>query len=135
MNYYLDSNIFIRHLTKEPPQQAIKAKTIIQALETGKIKGYVSLLVVNEILWIMENFYEAPREEFVPELLLILNLRAVKPIEISKKNLTQTLSKFQNSSIDFTDLYLRNIAHPDNDVILSFDEHFDQLEIKRQEKI
>lgn len=133
MNYLLDTNILVRHLTGEPKEQARKAKTIIQAIEAREIEVELSILVVNETLWIMENYYKVPREKFIPPLLEIFNLKNIQIMETSKRILVKTLTEFQETSIDFTDLYLRNTADPARDTVISFDKHFDRFELNRQE--
>lgn len=135
MAYFLDSNVFIRHLTQEPAGQAEKAKKIFRAIESGDLEAQVSLLVLNEVLWIMESYYEIPRDKFVPQILQLLNLPGIKPVETSKKTILKTLVEFQDGTIDLTDLYLKNIANPDEDTILSFDKHFDRFAVARQEKV
>lgn len=121
----LDSNIFIRFLIGDIKDQFEKTQVIFNNIEEKRVQGYVSILVVNEIVWILENFYELKRGIYLPQLIKILSLRSLKVIEIKKKILLAILERMQVSSIDFTDIYLSYIK--ENKEILSLDKDFRKI--------
>lgn len=121
----LDSNIFIRFLVGDIKDQSEKAQVIFNNIEQGRVKGHVSILVVNEVIWILENFYELKRAIYLPQLVKLLSLRNIKIMEAKKKILLMILEKMQVSSIDFTDIYLSYIK--ENKEILSFDRDFQKI--------
>ena len=126
MNEFLiDTNIFIRLLTKEPLNQYEEAKKIFKNIEEKKQYGIVSILVVNEILWVLERFYKMQRLVLIPQLLHILLLKNIQIMEVSKDILVEILQKMQLRKIDFTDIYLAEIAK--HRKILSFDKDFKKL--------
>ena len=91
----LDSNIFIRHFTQDNKEQSPKATKIFASIEKGETSGLVSLLVVNEVIWILENYYEIPRNIFLPQLLQVLSLKGIKVIELKKEKLMKVLEHMQ----------------------------------------
>lgn len=126
MNEFLiDTNIFIRFLTKEPAHQYEEARKIFKNIEEKKQYGFVSILVINEALWILERFYKMKRVLFIPQLLHLLLLNNIQIIEVSKDILIEIFQKMQLKKIDFTDIYLSEIAKDKK--IFSFDKDFIKL--------
>lgn len=121
----LDSNILLRHLLQDIPSQSQKATAMIAEIEKGKKTGFLSILVINEVIWILKRFYRIRRIVFIPQLLKILHINNIKVIEIKKQALIKILEKMKNKEIDFTDVYLSEIAG--NRAIASFDADFEKL--------
>lgn len=115
----LDTNILVRFFIQDSPAQYQKAKQIIEKVENKKIIVLISILVVNELIWILENYYELKRNIYIPKLLTLLALNNLKIIEEDKKIIINILKNMQLRQIDFTDYYLISIAK--NRPILSFD--------------
>lgn len=121
----LDTNIFIRFLVKDVSSQLENARRIFEEIEKGKIKGLVSVLVINEIIWILENFYEIERKVYIPKLLTLLSLKYLKIIEVKKGLIAKILQKMQEKKYDFTDIYLSEIQEKRR--IFSFDKDLEKL--------
>lgn len=121
----IDSNIFIRFLVKDIKPQFERARELFDKIEKEENKGLVSILVLNEIVWILENFYELKREIYLPKLLNLLALKQIKVIEIKKDLIIKIFQEMQSQKFDFTDIYLVTIA--ESKKILSFDKDFKKL--------
>lgn len=121
----IDTNIIVRFFVKDSEYQFKQAKEFIEKIEKRKIKGLVSILVINEIIWILENYYNLKRNHYLPELLKLLALKNIKVIEIKKSVLVETLEQMQEFKIDFTDIYLFNIS--ENRKIFTFDKDFEKF--------
>jgi predicted nucleic acid-binding protein len=116
---YVDTNIFIRFFIADIPSQFAIAEAFFTQVEQGQQSGLVSILVVNEIIWIMEHFYHLKRSLYLPKLLKLLSLKNLRCVEIKKEILIGILEKMQASNIDFTDAYLSATA--EDKPVLSFD--------------
>jgi predicted nucleic acid-binding protein len=55
---FIDTNVLVRHLTGDPPAMAARATAYLEA-ETELL---LTDLVVAETVYVLESFYEAPRE-------------------------------------------------------------------------
>ena len=121
----LDTNVFVRFLIKDIPSQFKKAERVFERIEKGEIKGLVSVLVINETVWILENYYELKREIYLPPLLKLLLLKNLKIIEIKKSLIIKTLEEMLKQKFDFTDIYLSQIAKDKK--IFSFDKDFQRM--------
>ena len=121
----LDSNIFIRFLIQDVPSHFERAKEIFEGIEAGKVKGFISLLVINEVIWILENFYELKRDIYIPKLLTLLSLRNMKIMEAKKDAILTILQEMPKHSFDFTDVYLFEVKEKRS--IVSFDKDFQRI--------
>jgi len=54
---FVDTNILVRHLTGDPPEQAARATTFLAAADELLLAD----LVVAEAVYVLESFYEVPR--------------------------------------------------------------------------
>jgi predicted nucleic-acid-binding protein len=53
----LDSNILIRYLTQDDPTQSAKATEIIERRLTEENAGFVSIVAMAEIVWVLDRAY------------------------------------------------------------------------------
>lgn len=123
--FYIDSNIFIRFLTYDIKESYLKASRLIKEVEESKAVGIISILVINEVLWILENYYSLKRKIFINELMKILSLKNIKILEVRKKILFNILEAMVHTRIDFTDYYLKEVAGKQR--IVSFDKDFTKI--------
>lgn len=65
------------------------------------------------------------RNVFIPKLIKIFSLEGIKIIEVKKGIILAVLEKMQKQKIDFTGLYLANIASFEQ--FMSFDQDFKKL--------
>ncbi|MBL7159229.1 PIN domain-containing protein [Candidatus Microgenomates bacterium] len=124
----LDTNVLIRLLIKDVPSQFKKAQKVFEKIEKEEIKGLVSVLVINEAVWILENYYELERKAYIPLLLKLLLLKHLKIIEAKKSLIIKALQTMEKQKFDFTDVYLFQIAKTKK--IFSFDKDFQKMKKK-----
>ena len=123
--FIIDTNIFVRLLTHDVVSQFEKAKKIFDAIEKSQQKGLVSILVINETIWILKKYYHLERKTFIPQILHLLALKNLKIIEVKKDVIVQALELMLKHNVDFTDAYLF-CAKGDKE-IFSFDKDFKKL--------
>jgi len=121
----LDTNIFVRFLVKDVASQFEKAQKIFEKIEKGKIKGLVSILVMDGLIWILENYYDLKREVYLPQILTLLALNNLRIMETKKELVVKALKIMAKQKIDFTDVYLCQIASSRK--IISFDKGLAKL--------
>jgi len=109
--YLIDNNIIIRLLIGDIPNQYQQAKKLFKEVETGLSQAYISILVINEFIWIMEHFYEQKRLFYMPVFRQLLSLKQIHTLEIKKTALLHLLEIFEKENLDFTDQYLLYLAN------------------------
>lgn len=132
---FLDSNILLRHLTNDDPQQGQACFALIQAIEQGSFSVWTSDLVIAEVVFVLSNkaTYGLSREAIRDLLLPLINLPGIK---LGHKRLySRVFELCTTSAIDYIDAYhvalmeRRGCAE-----ILSYDRHFDRIEgVRRRE--
>jgi len=68
----VDTNIFLRFLTNDDPIKAKKAEALFKAAVNGKQRLRTSLLVIAEIAWTLESFYELPKEDIANKIFVLV---------------------------------------------------------------
>lgn len=115
----IDTNVFARYFVRDIVSQYEEDKKIFSQIEEGKIKGKVSILVIDELIWVLENYYELSRHIYIPQMAKMFSMRGIQIMETKKSVIMKILEKMQKSSLDFTDLYLSEVANGEK--IVSFD--------------
>ncbi len=57
----LDTNVLVRYITQDEAKQAAQAIALIENLEESSL-GFVSLVTVLELNWVLESAYDYSRE-------------------------------------------------------------------------
>lgn len=117
----IDTNIFLRVLVDGELSQRQYAKKLLERVESGEVKGIVSLLVINELVWIIEKYYRLKRHEFIPEILDLLSIRGLSVYEIQKSKLKEMLEQFASSKLDWTEVYLYHLSQQNQLILETFD--------------
>lgn len=89
----LDTNILIRYLTQDDPVQSAKATEIIEQRLTAADRGFVSVVTMAEIVWVLDRAYGLTKKEITAaiermlqvEVLLIENEQEVFAAMIALK--------------------------------------------------
>ncbi|HKV46701.1 MAG TPA: type II toxin-antitoxin system VapC family toxin [Candidatus Acidoferrales bacterium] len=68
----LDTNILIRYLTQDDPVQSRKATEILEWRLTHENPGFVSVVVMAEIVWVLDRAYGLTNREIVGAIERIL---------------------------------------------------------------
>jgi len=61
----LDTNILVRYLTQDDPIQSPKAGAIVELRLTEEKPGFVSVVAMIEIVWVLERAYRLTAHEIV----------------------------------------------------------------------
>lgn len=126
---FLDTNVWVRLFVGDVPEQLEKVQGLFGAIEKGKIKAVLSILVVNELVWTLDKYYSFPRADYIPTLSKWIILRNIRIMEMKKEDLLELLERLRTTSIDFTDVYLGFVARGIGK-IASFDKDLVKLKAK-----
>jgi len=123
---FVDTNFFLRFLTNDIPRQAKKAEGILDRADQGKLKLFCSDLVIAEIAWTLDSFYQESKENIAQSLGRIL---AIKNLEVpSKENWLEALEIFVKKNVELIDAFNYAVMRSRGiKKIYSFDKHFDRF--------
>ena len=125
---FLDSNILLRHVLKDDPIQSPASRSLIQAIEQGRVTVWTSDLTVAEVVWVLSNkrTYNLPREQIRDALLPLIDLPHLK---LARKRLySRVFELYTSLPIDYVDCYHAALLERTSDPsIYSFDKDFDDI--------
>jgi len=96
----LDTNIVVRYLTHDDPAQAAAAVKVMDSLSANS-PGFLSLIVMVELVWVLEVAYRFKKKEV--EQVLETLLRSKELVIERAEIVWQALRKFSASRADFAD--------------------------------
>ena len=116
--YLIDTNLILRYLLNDHKRFSPKAKTFMQDVAEGLKKAELLSIVVVECVYVMEKFYEIPKNEIVDKLGRILNIKGI--INPDKSAILEALLNYEKSTADIVDCILAAKSSPQR-VVVSFD--------------
>ena len=72
----LDSNLLVRYVTQDDPVQSSVATRLFESL-TPEEPGFVSLVALIEMVWVLRSSYEASRAQIQRVLEMLLRARGI----------------------------------------------------------
>ena len=122
MSAFVDTNILVRHLTGDPPEQAARATKFLAKADELLLAD----LVVAEVVYVLESFYEVPRPKVAELVRAIIAFQSV--VVLDPAMLLRTLEVYEVDRLDFADAYL--VAQAERSgigVVASFDKAIDRV--------
>ena len=129
MSAFIDTNVLVRHLTGDPPEMAARA-TAYLSRETELL---LTDLVVAETVYVLESFYEVPREQVAESIRSLLAMSSMVAVDTAL--LLRSIEVYESERLDFAEAYLLACAESTGiNVIASFDKSIDRVgTVKRVE--
>ena len=69
----LDTNVLVRYLAQDEPKQAALATRLIEKELSAARPGFISLIVLAELCWVLKRLYGADRDELTATTEDLLN--------------------------------------------------------------
>jgi uncharacterized protein len=102
---FIDTNIFLRFLTKDDPEKAAKCRQLLQSAAEGDLKLYTTDLVIAELIWVLQSpkTYNLKPDEIYK---ITMPLLTIKNLYYPCKNaFPDIMELFQTENIDYIDAY------------------------------
>jgi len=123
----LDTNVLIRYLTGDPPDQARRATAFLAAADDLLLPD----LVVAEIVYVLESFYEVERRRVAELVRGVVGYPAIAVADAEL--LLRAIEIYEVHRIDFAEAYLVAMAEVAGvDAIVSFDRAIDRVATVRR---
>ena len=107
----LDTNILVRYIAQDDAIQTPKATALIEGLSDTE-PGFISLVAIVELVWVMQGCYAATKAETVAVLDRLLRVRTlcVENADV----VMNALRGYSQSNADFADCLIERSAHRAN---------------------
>lgn len=120
--FILDTNVILRFLLADDPNQSPKAKELFEMAEAGKIRLFLSHVAVAELVWTLESFFNFPRQEIGTKL---RGLVIHDGIAVDNQDLVlDALDRFARVNADFPACYAAALALARKQSVTSYDKDF-----------
>ena len=130
---FIDTNVFLRYLTKDDILKYERCKELFKKAMDGKIALSTSEMVIAELIWTLISYYKVPKAEVIEKISIIVG---TENLYIPGKDIvSDALVIFAGKNIDYIDAYNAVFMRYHNmDEIYTYDIHFDAVkDIKREE--
>ena len=125
---FADTNVFLRFFIRDVESFYHKAKDLFEKTESGQVKLETSDMVIAEIVWVLESYYDFSRSEVKEVIETILETKNLKVANHSR--VKEAIDLYSSGKMDFIDAY--NIAYikaKDFKKVATFDvKHFKNIE-------
>lgn len=122
MRAFIDTNIIVRHLTADPPEMAARATGFL----ADASQLYLVDLIVTETIYVLESFYEAPRDQVAAAMRSLLSMDSV--VTVDPALLLRAIEVYEVDRLDFAEAYLVACAETAGvGRVASFDQAIDRV--------
>jgi predicted nucleic-acid-binding protein len=122
LSAFIDTNVLVRHLTGDPPEMAARA-TAYLSRETELL---LTDLVAAETVYVLESFYDVPREQVADSIRSLLAMSSVVVVDTAL--LLRSVQLYELERLDFAEAYLVTCAESTGiTTIASFDKGIDRI--------
>jgi predicted nucleic-acid-binding protein len=119
---FVDTNVLVRHLTGDPPAMAARATAYLEA----ESELLLTDLVVAETVYVLESFYEVPRERVAESVRSLIAMESC--VSVDATLLLRAVEVYETDRLDFAEAYLVACAEITGvDRITSFDKSIDRI--------
>jgi predicted nucleic-acid-binding protein len=104
----LDTNVIVRYVAQDDPRQAAAATRLMEKTLSAEEPGFVSLVTMCEVAWVLAECYGADRSRIRAVLQGLLETRQI--LVESAELAWRALRTWQGSSADFSDALIGEVA-------------------------
>jgi uncharacterized protein len=100
---FADTNLFLRYLTNDVPAQADAVENLLRRAGQKQVELVTTSLVIAEIVWTLESFYNLPREDIQAKVFAILHTPG---LQVTDSDLvSHAVAWYAAKNVDFIDAY------------------------------
>ena len=122
MRALVDTNVLVRHLTGDPPAQGRRATAFLRQSH----ELILADLILAELVYVLESFYERPREDIAGVARALLAMPSIAVVDHDL--LLRSIELYEEERLDFADAYLAAAAEAWGiGRVASFDRRLDRI--------
>ena len=126
---WLDSNLIIRIVTNDPPEQTAKAGAFLTKAEQGAFRLVVTPVIVAECVWVLSSFYKHSKVAVAAALSKVLTNPGLEVLE--ERSVQSALTLMAEKNVAFIDAFIATKARAANEPVASFDRDYRKLGVER----
>lgn len=124
----IDTNLLVRYLINDDQKKAAAVDNLLDKAINGEVKIIVPSVVIAELVWVLESFYQLKPDAILELVEGIVNTSGLDVTD--KSTVISALRLYKNRNIDFIDAWIIEFAKErDIKTIYTFDKkHFRDIE-------
>jgi predicted nucleic-acid-binding protein len=103
----LDTNVLVRYIMQDDPRQSALATRLLESLSTES-PGFVPLVSVVELAWVLSSAYELDRAQLVEAFEALLRTKEI--VVDRAETVWKAVRVFQSGGADFADCLIERSA-------------------------
>lgn len=116
----LDTNVLVRYLVQDDPRQSLRATRFIEQELSSERRGFVPLIVLCEVSWVLADCYSVRREKLAEIIEGLLSARQLKTE--APHVVWRALKTWHASRADFSDALIGAVvAEAGGERVVTFD--------------
>ena len=104
----LDTNVIVRYIAQDDPRQSAAATRLMERTLTAEEPGFVTLVTLCELAWVLAECYGADRKRICSVLQGLLETRQV--VVESAELVWRALRAWERSTADFSDALVGEVS-------------------------
>ena len=104
----LDTNVLVRYVAQDDPKQSPQATRLIESL-TADAPGYVSVISVVELVWVLTGCYSSTKNEICEVLETLLRTKEI--VVAHADTVWKALRVYRDGKADFADCLIERSAN------------------------
>ena len=124
----IDTNLLVRYLINDDQKKAAAVDNLLDKAINGEVKIIVPSVVIAELVWVLESFYQLKPDAILELVEGIVNTSGLDVTD--KSTVISALRLYKNRNIDFIDAWIIEFAKERGiKTIYTFDKkHFRDIE-------
>ena len=124
----IDTNLLVRYLINDDQKKAAAVDNLLDKAINGEVKIIVPSVVIAELVWVLESFYQMKADAILELVEAIVNTSGLDVTD--KSTVISALRLYKNRNIDFIDAWIIEFAKERGiKTIYTFDKkHFRDIE-------
>jgi len=125
---FVDTNIFLRYLTRDDPEKARACLELFQRAARGEVALFTTETIVAEIVYVLSSprLYNLTREDIRQRLMPLLTLSGLRMP--NRWVALRAMELYESEPVDFEDaLAVAHMEQQDIETIISYDRDFDRF--------
>ena len=105
----LDTNVLVRYLVQDDKAQSAAATRLVEKALTSETPGFISLVALVEVVWVLESCYRCTRQEVAA---IIERLLRVKQMRVQNAEVVwRAWRLYAAGKADFADCLIERTGH------------------------
>lgn len=100
---FLDTNILLRHLLQDVPDQSARSSAYLQRVERGELQVQTADTVIFETVFTLQRSYHVPKADIAAALLPLIELPGI--VLPHKRRFRVAFDLYVNLNLPFADAY------------------------------